>query len=194
MSFKVVTKEYAFDEFLNNIIVQELPSYNTFKIACYLTDYNDWNSKNTNNLSLTELFEINRFKLENLGEIKRIIQLYYDKDINKEINVIFYLYLQPETKLLFCITDAKTNIIKDIFGKFVNYNIGIYYLFISASAFYYIARKIKELDGKNECIYFSARHLPSYVTKGKYRPENKRTIIYHSSGGDGLDTLDLSFN
>jgi len=192
---------YTYEHFINNLVNLELSSYHTLKIACFLTEYETWDVGAT---SLTDVLERNGFKIHNLGEIKKGIIEYFvneddeteseeeaeEKHINSNgLSRVFYFYLDNENKILYSFTDIKIKLIKKIFGKIVNYEPNIYSLFIGASAFYHIIRNINDIDETSECVYFTAKHLPTYVTKGKNRSDKERTFVYYGSDGDGVDTL-----
>lgn len=201
MSLDIPDIQYSYEHFINNLVNLELSPYHTLKIACYLTEYETWD---VGAPSLIDVLERNRFKIENLGEIKKGIIEYFEneddetefeeeaeeKHVNSNgLSRVFYFYLDKENKMLYSFTDVKINIIKKIFGKIVNYEPNIYSLFIGASAFYHIIRKINDIDETSECVYFTAKHLPTYVTKGKNRPTKERTFVYYGTDGDGVDTL-----
>lgn len=186
MSLKIPSRNYSYKEFYDQLIIQELEPNRTLKTCCYLTNFNTWED---GPFSLTDIFRYHGFDIQDLGRIKRLFKPYFDRTAMIERQAFFYLYLDPDTGILFCFTDEKTDIIKNVFNKVLRYEKNIYYLFIGASAFYYLSRNIQKIDITSNCVYFSARHLPSYATRGKIRPDYKRTIVYHGTDGDAFDTL-----
>jgi len=183
---KIPTRNYTYNNFINQIIGQELGPYRTLKISCYLTNFKSWED---GSFSLLDIFKYNGFDVQDLGQVKRLLKSYFDRSIMNEIQAIFYLYLDPNTGILFCFTDEKTDVIKDIFNRILRYEKNIYYMFIGASTFYYVSNNIMKIDDAAECVYFSARHLPSYATRGSIRPNYRRTIVYHGTSGDAFEAL-----
>lgn len=186
MPFVIRDREYSYEDFIDVILRVELEPYRNFKLACYLTDFDNWYDGEP---SLEEMLTRNGFLVQDLGDIKRGLIDYDDKSTLKKLKLSFYFYLDESTKVLYSFSDIETKIIKDIFGKLVNYENNIYTLFIGASSFYHIMRRIKDVDNTSECVYFSAKHLPTFVTKGKIRSDKKRTIVYYASDGDGNEAL-----
>lgn len=186
MTFQVRDGDYSHDDFIEVLLNTELEEYHTLKVSCFLTEFNNWDEGET---SLRDIFKKYNSIIQDLGAIKRAIFPFFDEETHEKYNVIFYFYLDPDKKILFSYTDEKIDIIRSIFGKIVNRENNIYSMFISSSCFNYLIRNIKKIDETSECIYFSAKHLASYITKGKYRPEKSRTIVYHAIDGDGIDAL-----
>jgi hypothetical protein len=186
MTFEIPDQEYTYENFINQILQIELEPYHNFKVSCFLTEFNNWIEGYP---SLTEILNRNNFIIQDLGDIKRGLIDYYDKDQLLMIKIIFYFYLDAKNKILYSFSDTKTDIIKNIFGKLVNYERNIYSLYVGASSFYNVMRRIKEIDESAECIYFTAKHKPTYATKGKIRSDKRRTFIYYAPDGDGNETL-----
>jgi hypothetical protein len=186
MSFKIDGKFYTYGTFIDTLIEVELDENRQLKVSCFLTEFTNWNEGNP---SLEDILLKYECTLQDIGEIKRAIFPFDDKKTLQKFNVIFYLYLDPVKKILFSYTDEKTDIIRSIFGKIVKNENNIYSMFISSSYFNYLIRNIKNIDDTAECTYFTAKHLPTFITKGKNRPNKERTIIYHAIDGDGVEAL-----
>ena len=186
MSFRIPSRSYRFDEFIDLVLAQELPSFARFKVGCYLTRWSSWEEKAP---SLEMILEKNGIRVEDLGEIKRLVASYRDRITKDTVTAVFYAYLSPETKLLICITDEKAEAFEETLDNVSRYSTGFYHMFIGNSTFNYISHKIVEMDPQNQCTYFSARYLPSLMKKSEFRPDRRRTLVYYAPDGDGLEAL-----
>jgi hypothetical protein len=164
----------------------ELPPPSRLKIACFLTHFNQWDGDRIS--SLEAIFDSRGFKIERMGDINRLSTAYFDKETRERKWATFFAYLNPETKLLLCFTDEKTDAIDQTIGQVADTSTGIYYMFIGPRIFQEIRSKIMEEFPKAACFYFTAKHFAQFARKGETRPSIDRTIIYH--GDDALQALE----
>jgi hypothetical protein len=164
----------------------ELPPPSRFKVACFLTHFNQWDGDKIP--SLRTIFRSRGIRIEKMGQINMLSGWYFDKELRQRKLAAFHAYLNPETRLLLCFTDAKTDAIDQILGNVAETSTGIYYMFISPNIFQDIRSRIMEEFPKATCFYFTAKHVSQFARKGETRPYIERTIIYH--GDDALQTLE----
>jgi hypothetical protein len=184
MPFEIPKRQYTFEEFKYIIQSMRLPPNARFKIACYFTWYKSWEGGEE---SLERVLSKKKIQVEDFGEIKRLRTSYKPKDFDKPVEIEFYAYLYPDTKLLICMTDAETEGIEKTLDRIARDTIGFSFFFINTSTFDYISKEITEKDKDNCCIYFSARYLDSYKNASEIRPSVGRTIQYY--GMDGLEAV-----
>ncbi len=137
--------------------------------------------------SLARIFRQRGFLVEPMGEVFRLSASYFDHNLRKRQVATFYVYLNPETKLLLCFTDEKTEAIDQTIGEVAETSVGIYFMFISPKVFDEIRLRITSDFPDSTCWYFSAKHVAQFARKGETRPFIDRTIIYF--GDDALQTL-----
>jgi hypothetical protein len=123
-----------------------------------------------------------------MGDINMVSGMYFDKDLRKSKLATFYIHLNPETGLMLCFTDEKTEAIDQTIGNIADSTIGIYYMFISPKILEEIRLRIMDKFPSATCFYFTAKHVPQFAKMGETRPKIERTIIYH--GEDALQTLE----
>ena len=182
---KIPVKKYSFESFIETIISMELPPPSRLKIACFLTHFNQWDGDRIP--SLKTIFSSGGIRVETMGDINMLSGWYFDKQSRQRQLATFHAYLNPETGLLLCFTDAKIDAIDQTIGNVADTSMGIYYMFISPKIFQGIRSRIMEEFPNATCFYFTAKHLLQFARKGETRPHIERTIIYH--GDDALQTL-----
>ena len=164
----------------------ELPPPERFKVACFLTHFDQWSGDKIP--SLRSIFLQRGFQIEGMGEIMRLSASYFDVETKQRKMATFYAHLDSETRLLLCFTDEKTDAIDQTLGEVADTSVGIYYMFVSPRIFAEIRLKITERFPGATCYYFTAKHLPQFARRGETRPHIEKTMIYH--GEDAIQTLD----
>ncbi len=183
---KIPFQKYTFESFIETIISLELPPPSRLKIACFLTHFKQWDGDRIP--SLKTIFTSGDIRIETWGDINMLSGWYIDRELRERRLATFYAYLNPETGLLLCFTDAKKYAIDETIGNIADISTGIYYMFISPKIFEDIRSRILEEFPDATCFYFSAKHFPQFARKGETRPHIERTIIYH--GDDALQALE----
>lgn len=183
---KIPTKEYSVKAFTNELIRLALPSYQRLKIACFMTSFSQWYDKRKM-INLEGIFHRYGFRIQKLGEIRRIQARYFDSQLNDYKLAIFYSYLDPRSKLLVCFTDERAEAINKTLGDMAESAKGFYYLFVSARTFEKLKEEILSLDPFAKCTHFDARYAPQLTRKSQIRPDIRKTIRYY--GEDGLESL-----
>ncbi|MFC1802598.1 hypothetical protein ACFL0D_01385 [Thermoproteota archaeon] len=69
--------QLTYEKFIDVLLNVELASYQTLKVACYLTEYDSWEDGSP---SLREILYKNGFSLEPLGEIEKGTNYYFYDD------------------------------------------------------------------------------------------------------------------
>lgn len=183
---KIPFQSFTFPSFIEMIMSMEMTPPERFKVACFLTHFDQWSGDRIP--SLRDIFLQRGFQIETMGEIVRLSASYFDVETRQRKMATFYAYLNSETRLLLCFTDEKTEAIDQTIGEVANTSPGIYYMFVSPTIFTEIRAKITERFPGSTCYYFTAKHLPQFARKGETRPNVERTIIYH--GEDAFQTLE----
>lgn len=183
---EIPPREYTFETFVDQFLTQELPPFKRPKIACFLTEFSTWDQEKF--ISLEKMLTANGIRVEKLGQIRRLLARYVEKETGTEKLATFYAYLNPESKLLLCFTVEKKWVIAQTIGQIAQTASGFYYLFIGPRTFDLLKRKIIEEYPFAKCVYFTARYRPEFARKSEIRPEVKKTIMYH--GEDGLKALE----
>jgi hypothetical protein len=183
---KIPFQKYTFESFIETIISMKLPPPTRLKIACFLTHFTQWDGDRIP--SLKAIFNSRAIRIEPMGDINMLSGWYFDREWKEKRLANFYTYLNPETRLLLCFTDAKKYAIDETIGNVADTSTGIYYMFVSPKIFEEVRLKIIEKFPSATCFYFTAKHFPQFARKGETRPHIERTIIYH--GDDSLQTLE----
>lgn len=184
MALEIYQRDYSFEEFLHVIFRVGLPAYSRLKTVCYFTKYRNWDEGEP---SLYKLFEKNKVVVEDYGEIKKIKAYYYDRRTNENIEVVFYGRLNPEARVLFCVTIASMTGINRTLDRIARDVLGFYHLPIGAATFDIITDYLIRSDKNTKCTYFSASHSPWSTIEGEVRTKVDRTTIYY--GYDGFQSL-----
>jgi len=183
---KIGFDAYTFENFIETIVSLDLEPYERLKVASFMTYFDQWKGDKIPNLE--DLLLRRGFRIEKMGEINRLSCNYFDTEKKENKLATLYAYLNPETKLLLCFTDEKTEAIDQTIGNSANTSPGIYYMFISSRVFDDIRERIVNVSPGARCIYFTAKHIPQFAKRGETRPDIRRTITY--SGDDALQTLE----
>jgi len=183
---KIPYREYTFESFVDQLLAQELPPFTRLKIACFLTDFSAWDQEKF--FSLEKLLTSYGIRIEKLGQIRRLLSTYIEKETGNEKLATFYAYLNPESKLLLCFTLERKWVIAQTIGQIAQTASGFYYFFIGPKTFELLKKKILEEHPFAKCVYFTAKYRPEFARKSEVRPETKKTIMYH--GEDGLKALE----
>jgi hypothetical protein len=164
----------------------QMPSNQKPKVACFVTSFTEWDGDRV--FSLDRLFTSQGVRIEKLGQIRKLLAKYVDRETRKENLAVFYAYLDNQSKILLCFTLERSEVIKDTIGRIGEAEPGIYSLFISPRTFEFLMKAILEEYPFAKCIHFIAKYQPEYAMKSETRPEIRKTVIYH--GEDGLKTLE----
>jgi len=183
---KIGFDNYSWESFIETILSLDLERYERLKVACFMTYFDQWRGDKIPNLE--DLLLRGGFRIEKMGDIRRLSCNYFDTETKQNKLADMYAYLNPETKLLLCFTSEKTEAIDQTIGNFANISPGIYYMFISSRIFDSIRAHIVDEFPGTRCIYFTAKHIPQFAKRGETRPDIDRTIMYH--GEDALQTLE----
>lgn len=172
-------KSYTFPEFCREI---QPP----FKILCFLTVENEW-APPESIANLESLFRTSGFKIHSMGEMKKLTYQYVDRYTKERIPIDYFAYLDPETKVLLCFTQAKRRQIEDTIYPVVT-GPGICHLWIPPSIMNQIKESILAQYRHAKITSFTAKRFSSMRFRGEIRPEFDRTLTYR--GDDGEETLD----
>jgi len=133
---------------------------------------------------LDVLRDANYQVVEDLGAVKKIEKLYDEGDKRAQ----FYMTFDDETDIVLFYSDMrKTEEIKSTLEKFLRFNQGIHYLFVSPQILQSIREQIIEGEPAAQITEFVAKRTERAETEATYRPEFARTINYY--GDDGLEAL-----
>ena len=185
LSLKILPKKYALEEFINTILLLKLPPYSRIKILCYFTQYENWIDGNPN---LIELLKKNGVMIEDFGEIKKLTAFYVDSRTQEKVEIVFYTRLNPDAKILYCITIASMTGINYTLDRIARNSRGFYFLPIGVYTFNLITNFLLQSDKNTKCTYFSATHSPWSTIEGEVRSRIDRTTIYY--GFDGFQSLE----
>jgi hypothetical protein len=175
---KIRENEYTFSQFCREL---KPP----FKVLCFLTVESSWTPPDrlTN---LEFLFKTRGFRIEPLGEIKKLTCQYTDPLTQKKIPVEYFSYLDPKTKVLLCFTEANSDQIRDTIDPIAT-SPGIYHLWIGPTTMEEVKNKIISMYLQAQITHFTVKRVPSMSFKGEIRPDIERTLIYDAK--DGRETL-----
>jgi len=179
-------REYTFESFINQLVEYEPPPFTRLKVACFLTDFSEWGGERIH--SLEKLLASNGIRIEKLGQVRRLLIDYVERETSTKKVAILYAYLNPESKLLLCFTIDRKWVIDQTLGQVAQTASGFYYLFIGPKTFGLLKKSLLEEYPFTKCVYFTARYRPEFARKSEARSTTKRTIIYH--GEDGFKTLE----
>ncbi len=182
LTLNIPKRDYLVDDFINKIKVDR--NIKDFKILCYFTRYDSWTKGVPN---LIDLFSFYNISLETYGEITKLVAS-YTNEYKQIINVEYFAYLNPETRILYCITDAISEDIRRTLERMATKSIGFYYVPVLSSTFNIISDMLNNRYEKVRCTYFTAHHSPQYRIKGDIRSDVNRTIQYY--GVDGFQCME----
>jgi len=186
-SMEIEEKPYTFSEFFEKITKLEGYPPKALRVQCFLTKDDSWAPPGSI-INLEYIFEKHRFKIQQLGEIRKLTCIYKDEETEQEFPITFFCHLQSKTKLLlcFCFTDAPGNVVDKIINSLAK-EPGIYPLWIGPTAMEEIKKTIFSRFPYTKIMFFTAGRHEDSSYWGDMRPEFKRSIIYW--GDDGAETL-----
>lgn len=158
-----------------------------FRTDTFLTSWSSWN-KEIDNLSLEGIFKREGFvvKPSISEEARKLIGFYEDPKIEGEIKVYFDAYLDEDTGVLLCLSNANQKEIGGTLDKAVK-SPGIYYLWMSPNSMWKIKEKVMNEYPYSKITRFWT-NKPKKMSTGKIRSDFKRSFSY--TGDDGSETLE----
>lgn len=184
---EIKEKPYTFSEFFKEVTKLEGYPPKALRVQCFLTMDDSWAPPGSI-VNLEYIFKKHRFKMQQLGEMRKLTCIHKVEETEQEIPITFFCYLQPETKLLlcFCFTDAPSNAVDGIINSLAG-EPGIYPLWIGPAAMEEIKETIFSHFPLAKITFFTAGRYEDARYWGDVRPEFKRSLIYW--GDDGAETL-----
>jgi hypothetical protein len=185
---RISEHEYTFETFIKELMEVGIEPGERLRVVSYMANEREWKTESPMVPSLNDLMVANGVNVLELGDAKKLVAHYRDRETNQLVSVTYFAFLHHDTRLLFCFTTASKFEVEQTLDRIVERNPGLYYGWISSLTFGRLDEMLLESHPGTLITYFSARRNRQSALRSEIRPDYERSFEYY--GNDGRNVLE----